>query len=150
VAGTLDLSYAATNARGLRPRRFGAGADAVSGEVVIPFAIAGCPSFPSRAIVAPRSPEMEIESLRFIFQKAGFATSKPRQRLAYTCEEASAGGDQSGIGTLNRRLARPRSISASITASPIGPWTSSGRPSEGRNPTEAHVAGVGAQASLGQ
>jgi hypothetical protein len=32
VAGTLDLSYAAANARGLRPRRFGAGA--ASGEVV--------------------------------------------------------------------------------------------------------------------
>lgn len=37
------------------------------------------------------------------------------------------GDDHSGIGTLNRRSASPRSISASITWSPIGPWTSSGR-----------------------
>src|SRR5260370_6170759 len=55
----------------------------------------------------------------------------PRQRRPEASikqrEKALAGGAQSGVGTVNRRLARPRSISASITASPIGPWTSSGR-----------------------
>jgi hypothetical protein len=34
AAGTLDHSYSAANARGLRPRRFGAGGAATSGEVV--------------------------------------------------------------------------------------------------------------------
>jgi hypothetical protein len=57
----------------------------------------------------------------------GVAIVPELSRVPGMCEKAPAGGDQSGIGTLNRCLARPRSISTSITASPIGPWTSSGR-----------------------